>query len=204
MWQGRVATTFYHSTSGGQDELERRGVARLARGSVPRLRRRSVRLALEVEPLGAVPAHAGGARWRGSALRQMSATSSSRADPPGCATEVTIKGANGVRRISGDDFRRALDLRSTWFSIRVLHLEEGEQPRARERADHRDAAWVRARAGQGAARAAGQRRDVADGRTRPAAGGRAVHGHRDGRRRTTSYRLATPVAAGAAVTVKAR
>ena len=98
------------------------------------------------------------------------------------------------------DFRRALDLRSTWFSVRVLQLE--------------------AASGRGLAKAGG--RTVLHGfirRTRQGAARAEVKGHEgDGQAgpggsngrfssrstwRTTSYRLATPVAAGAAVTVNA-
>ena len=59
-WQGRVATTFYHSTSGGRTSSN--AEAWPGSPAVPYLGlgRRSLRLALEVEPLGAVPAHAGG------------------------------------------------------------------------------------------------------------------------------------------------
>ena len=43
--------------------------------------------------------------------------------PSGRVTEVKLKLAGGTRTMLSQDFRRALDLRSTWFSVRVLHLE---------------------------------------------------------------------------------
>ena len=43
--------------------------------------------------------------------------------PSGRVTEVKLKLAGGTRTMLSQDFRRALDLRSTWFSVRVLQLE---------------------------------------------------------------------------------
>ena len=122
MWQGRVATTFYHSTSGGRTSSN--AEAWPGSPAVPYL----VPVA---DPYGwrSKWSHWGpflltpeelGQRIGAPALRDLVVTRG----PSGYATEVTIKGANGVRRILSNDFRRALDLRSTWFSVRVLHLEE--------------------------------------------------------------------------------
>jgi hypothetical protein len=123
--------------------------------------------------------------------------------PSGRVAELTLKLRSGTRTMLSQDFRRALDLRSTWFSVRVLQLE---------------AASGRGLAGNGRptvlrgfVRGLGKvrlERQVNGGtwttvkrvRTRP-----------DGRftvsvrlRGTTSFRLATPVGAGAAVTVRSR
>ena len=101
------------------------------------------------------------------------------------------------------DFRRALDLRSTWFSVRVLHLE---------------AASGRVLAGSGRPTVLrGFVRGLGKIRLEQQVNGgtwatvKRVRARPDGRftisvspRRTTSYRLATPAAAGAAVTVKIR
>ena len=165
-WQGRVATTFYHSTSGGRTSSN--AEAWPGSPAVPYL----VSVA---DPYGwrskwnrwgpfLLTPEELGQRLGAPALRDLVVTRG----PSGCATEVTIKGANGVRRMLSSDFRRALDLRSTWFSVRVLHLEEARVEergsRAREREPHRGPARVRSRAREGAARAAGERRHVDDGR----------------------------------------
>jgi len=99
------------------------------------------------------------------------------------------------------DFRRALDLRSTWFNVRVLNLD-GPLERALGNRPVKLRGFVR-----GLTRVrleqqvnGGTWTTVRPVRTRP-----------NGRftitvspRRTTSYRLATPKAAGGAVTVKLR
>jgi hypothetical protein len=99
------------------------------------------------------------------------------------------------------EFRRALDLRSTWFSVRVLNLDPPLE-RALAARPVKLRGFVR---GLGRVRLeqqvnGGTWTTVRPVRTRP-----------DGRftitvipRRTTSYRLATPKAAGGAVTVKLR
>ncbi len=99
------------------------------------------------------------------------------------------------------DFRRALDLRSTWFSVRVLHLEAAS---GRGLANAGRPTVLR-----GFVRGLGKvrlERQVNGGTWKTV---RRVGTRPDGRftisvspRRTTSYRLATPVSAGAAVTVK--
>lgn len=116
---------------------------------------------------------------------------------------MKLKLRSGMRTMLSQDFRRALDLRSTWFSVRVLQLEaasgRGLASAGRPMVLH---GFVR---GLGKVRLeqqvnGGAWKTVKRVRTRP-----------DGRftvsvspRRTISYRLATPVAAGAAVTVKTR
>ena len=121
-WQGRVATTFYHSTSGGRtvSNVE----AWPGAGAVPYLV--SVPDPLDRSskhhawgPFELTPAEVG--RQLGlSGVRDLVLTRG----PAGRATEVTIRRAGGVKRMSSTDFRRALDLRSTWFTVRVLHLEQ--------------------------------------------------------------------------------
>ena len=102
------------------------------------------------------------------------------------------------------DFRRALDLRSTWFSVRVLQLEAASG-RALAKAGRPTVlrGFVR---GLGKVRLeqqvnGGTWQTVEAG---PARGRTGASPSRSALRRTTSYRLATPVAAGAAVTVRTR
>jgi hypothetical protein len=102
-----------------------------------------------------------------------------------------------------DDFRRALDLRSTWFSVRVLQLEAASgRGLARAGSPTVLRGFVR---GLGKVRL---ERQVNGGTWKTV---KRVRVRPDGRfsvsvsvRRTTSYRLATAVAAGAAVTVRTR
>ena len=123
--------------------------------------------------------------------------------PSGRVTELKMKLGSGTRTMLSQDFRRALDLRSTWFTVRVLQLE---------------AASGRGLAGTGGpivlrgfVRGLGKVRleQQVNGGTWKTV--RRIRTRPDGRftvsvnpRRTTSYRLATPVGAGAAVTVRTR
>ena len=43
--------------------------------------------------------------------------------PSGRVTSVRLKAVRGTRTMLSQDFRRALDLRSTWFNVRVLNLD---------------------------------------------------------------------------------
>jgi stage II sporulation protein D len=198
-WNGRVATTFYHSTSGGRtvsieeawpkaspvpylvgvpdphdviSKHHRWGPVRLAPGAVGKqLRLRGVRDLLV------------------------------RRGASGRVAAVTVKLRSGVRVLDPTDVRRALGLRSTWFSVRVLHLE---RPVARSLA-----AAGRAVVLKGFVRGLGKVRleqQVAGGRWTTV---KRLAVRPDGRfaarvqpRRTTSYRLWTPAGAGAAVTVR--
>ena len=101
------------------------------------------------------------------------------------------------------DFRRALDLRSTWFAVRVLSLE---QPRGRALA-----VAGRPTVLKGFVRGLGKVRleQQVNGGTWTTV--RRVRVRPDGRftvkvapKRVTSYRLATPLGAGGAITVNAR
>jgi hypothetical protein len=123
--------------------------------------------------------------------------------PSGRVTEVTIKGRRGAQVMLSQDFRRALDLRSTWFSVRVLNLE---QPRGRALAVAGRPVVLK-----------GFVRGLGKVRLEQQVGGgawstvRRVRVRPDGRftvkvapKRTTSYRLATRLGAGATVTVRSR
>jgi stage II sporulation protein D len=200
-WHGRIATTFYHSTSGGRTSSN--AEAWPGSPAVPYL----VSVA---DPYGwrskwnhwgpfLLTPEEVGQSLGAPAIRDLVVTRG----PSGYTTEVTIMGANGVRRMFSSDFRRALGLRSTWFSVRVLHLEEAA---TRALASSRPGATLR-----GFIRGLGKVRleqQVNGGtwrtvrRVRPQANGRFTVTVTP--RRTTSYRLATPGAAGAAITVKAR
>ena len=115
---------------------------------------------------------------------------------------MTIKGRTGVRTMLAQDFRHALELRSTWFDVRVLQSRAAAGPRARGRG--------RAVVLKGFVRGLGKVRleqQVNGGAWTTV---RRVRLRPDGRftvtvapKRATSYRLATPLGAGAAVTVKA-
>jgi hypothetical protein len=126
-----------------------------------------------------------------------------RRGPSGRVIEVTLKSATGARTMRPDDFRRALDLRSTWFSVRVLHLE---QARNRSLASAPPTALLRGFVrGLGGVRLeqqvnGGTWRTVA--RVRPRADGRFTVIVKA--RRTSAYRLATRAAAGAAIVLRAR
>ena len=102
-WGGRVATTFYHSTSGGRTISVRRGVADATPVpylvSVPDPYDRISKLH-RWGPVRLTPAEPGGSR------RRRSAGPPRRARPVRGAPEVTIKGRAGARRLcSAQDFR---------------------------------------------------------------------------------------------------
>lgn len=199
-WNGRVATTFYHSTSGGRTVSVAEAWPRAT--PVPYLvavadphdriskhhRWGTVRL---------TPAHIG----KKLGFRNVRDLLVSRG-PSGRVTEVKLKVRSGTRTLLSQDFRRALELRSTWFTVRVLNLE---QPVARSLAAGRRPIVLK-----------GFVRGLANVRLEQQVRGGAwtaakrIRLRPDGRftvavtpRRTTSYRLATADAAGAAVTVKA-
>ena len=113
---------------GRQDDVERGGLAGRDAAALSRSRGRPVRPRLEAPSLGPVRAHPG--RGGPEARRRRRPRSRRHARRLGARTEVAIEGANGSRRMSSTDFRRALELRSTWFTVRVLHLEETTAGRA--------------------------------------------------------------------------
>lgn len=201
VWNGRVATTFYHSTSGGKTAAVAEVWPRAT--SVPYLvsvpdPHDNLSKHHRWGPFRLTPAQVGQKLGLGPVRDLVAARG-----PSGRVTEVKLKLRSGTRTMLSQDFRRALDLRSTWFSVRVLQLEaasgRGLASAGRPMVLH---GFVR---GLGKVRLeqqvnGGAWKTVKRVRTRP-----------DGRftvsvspRRTTSYRLATPVAAGAAVTLKTR
>jgi stage II sporulation protein D len=202
-WRGRVATTFYHSTSGGRTTSN----AEAWPGATPLPYLVPVGDPLDRAskhhrwgPFLLTPAELGN-RLGAPALRDLVVTRGAS----GRAIEVTIRGTNGLRRMSPTDFRRTLDLRSTWFTIRVLHLEERKASGRASLAASRRTVVLR-----------GFHRGLRKVRLEQQVNGgtwtivRRVRPRADGwftvtvaPKRTTSYRLANHVAAGAAVTVKA-
>ena len=198
-WNGRVATTFYHSTSGGQTVSIEEAWPRAT--PVPYL----VSVADPHDtlskhhrwgPFKLTPAEVG----KKLGLRAVRDLLVDRG-PSGRAKDVKLKLPGGTRLIDSQDFRRALDLRSTWFNVRVLNLDP---PLARALANRpvqlhgfvRGLTKVRLEQQVNG----GAWRTVKRVRTRP-----------DGRftvtvnaRRTTSYRLASPAAAGGSITVRPR
>jgi stage II sporulation protein D len=201
LWNGRVATTFYHSTSGGKTVSVAEAWPRAT--PVPYL----VSVADPYDrlskhhrwgPFRLTPAQVGKKLGLG-AVRDLVVVRG----PSGRVTEVKLKLRRGTRTMLSQDFRRALELRSTWFSVRVLKLE---QPVARSLARARRPVVLKGFVrGLGKVRleqqvAGGAWKTVKRVKTRP-----------DGRftvtvrpRRPTSYRLATPSGAGAAVTIRSR
>jgi stage II sporulation protein D len=198
-WNGRVATTFYHSTSGGRtvsiEEAWPRATPVPYLVSVP-------------DPHDVLSKHH---RWgtfkltpadvgRKLGLRGVRDVLVTRG-PSGRVTTVDVKLASGSRTMLSQDFRRALELRSTWFNLRVLQLQI-RKGRALASA-RRPVVLAGFARGLGKLRLeqqvnGGSWRTVKRVRTRP-----------DGRftvtvspKRTTSYRLAGAHGSGAAVTVK--
>ena len=196
-WNGRVATTFYHSTSGGRTVSIEEAWPKAAQ--VPYLV--SVTDPHDVlskhhhwGPFLLTPAQVA-AKVGVPGLRDLVLKRGSS----GRVTSVRLKAVRATRTMLSQDFRRALDLRSTWFNVRVLNLD-GPLERALANRPVKLRGFVR-----GLTRVrleqqvnGGTWQTVRPVRTRP-----------NGRftvtvspRRTTSYRLATPKAAGGAVTVK--
>jgi stage II sporulation protein D len=199
VWNGRVATTFYHSTSGGKTAAVAEVWPRAK--SVPYLvsvpdPHDNLSKHHRWGPFLLNPAQVGKRLGLGP-VRDLVASRG----PSGRVTEMKLRLRSGTRTMLSQDFRRALDLRSTWFSVRVLHLEAAS---GRGLANAGRPTVLR-----GFVRGLGKvrlERQVNGGTWRTV---KRVGTRPDGRftisvspRRTTSYRLATPVSAGAAVTVK--
>ena len=198
-WSGRVATTFYHSTSGGRTVAI--GEAWPRSTPVPYL-------VSVTDPYDRLSKHH---RWGPVRLTPAQLAKKLRAravrdllvarGPSGRVTEVTITARNGKRRMLSQDFRRALDLRSTWFNVRVLNLDPPLRGALADR-PVRLTGFVRG------LRGVWLEQQVNGGPWRTV---RPVKTGPDGRftvtvrpRGTTSYRLATAAAAGASVTLKLR
>lgn len=201
LWNGRVATTFYHSTSGGATVSVAEAWPRAT--PVPYL----VSVA---DPYDRLSKHHrwGPVRLSPAAVGKKLGIRAVRdlvvaRGPSGRVTEVTLKARGGTRTMLSQDFRRALDLRSTWFAIRVLNLE---QPTTRSlAATHRPLPL------KGFVRGLGKVRLEQQVNGGPWTALKRIRLRPDGRftvfvtpRRTTSYRLVTPSGAGAVVTVRAR
>ena len=198
-WNGRIATTFYHSTSGGRTapiaDVWPRATPLPYLVSVP-------------DPHDRISKHH---RWGPVKLtpRQVSSMLQARGvrdllvdrAPSGRVSRVALKLARGQRTVLAQDFRRELDLRSTWFTVRVLHLAPPLRRVAAGKATQLHG-FVRALAGVRLERqiGGGAWRMVRPIKTRP-----------NGRftvtvspKVTTSYRLTSPSGSGAAVTLKTR
>ena len=198
IWRSRVATTFYHSTSGGRTASvadvwpKAKVVPYLV--SVP-------------DPHDDISKHHrwGPFRLTPGDVGKLTGTSGVRdvrveRTASGRVAEISIVG-NGLKRIEGQDFRRTLGLRSTWFSVRVLNLDPPERSAAASQ-ELKLTGFVRGLTKVRLERQVngGAWTTVRRIRTRP-----------DGRfttavspRRPTSYRLASPLVAGGAVTVHPR
>jgi stage II sporulation protein D len=201
MWNGRVATTFYHSTSGGKTAAVAEVWPRAK--SVPYLvsvpdPHDNLSKHHRWGPFRLTPAQVGKKLGLGP-VRDLIPTRG----PSGRVSAMKLKLRSGTRTMLSQDFRRALDLRSTWFTVRVLHLETASGRSL--------AAAGRPIVLQGFVRGLGKVRleQQVNGGTWTTV--RRVGTRPNGRftvsvkpKRTTSYRLASPMAAGAAVTVKTR
>ena len=200
LWNGRVATTFYHSTSGGRTvSIEE---------AWPRARPVPYLVSVP-DPYDGLSKHhrwgtftftpAGVGKLLG--IRGVRDVRIARG-PSGRATEVKVVTGTGTRTVLAQDFRRALDLRSTWFSWRVLSLQP---KKTRALASGRKAVvltgfvrgvarvWLEGRLGAGPWRTVKRLRPQANGRFSATVTPQ----------RATTYRLRTGSGAGAAVTVPA-
>ena len=200
LWRGRVATTFYHSTSGGRtapiDQVWPKAAPVPYLISVP-------------DPYDRISKHH---RWGPLVLRPEELAQRVKAPgvrdlivertTSGRAAAVDLKTRHGVvRTILAQDFRRELGLRSTWFAVRVLNLDPPVRRALIDRTT-KLSGFVR-----------GLRRVRLEQQVNGGAWTvvRRVRPRRDGRftvsirpKRTTSYRLATGQVAGATITVVAR
>ena len=199
MWQGRVATTFYHSTSGGRTAA----VADVWPKATPQPYLTSVpdpfdRLSKHHrwEPLVLTPEDVA-QRLRASGVRDLLVART----PSGRAAAVSLKARHGFRTILAQDFRRELGLRSTWFAVRVLNLDPRPQ-KAAVKGTLKLRGFVRGLPKVRLEQQVNGGTWKVVGRVRPLQNGRFTM--RVKPRRTTSYRLATRQAAGATITVTAR
>ncbi|HEY7794581.1 MAG TPA: SpoIID/LytB domain-containing protein [Gaiellaceae bacterium] len=197
-WNGRVATTFYHSTSGGKTVSvaeawpDATPVPYLVSVTDPYDRISKLH---RWGPVRLTPAELG--RKLGGTVRDLVV----ERGPSGRAAEITIRGRSGARQMRSQDFRRALDLRSTWFNVRVLNLD----PPVRRALANRP---VRLQGFVRGLRQVRLQQQVNGGTWRTV---RRIARRPDGRfsvtvtpRTTTSYRLASAEGAGAAVTIRPR
>ena len=122
-WNGRIATTFYHSTSGGRTAA----ISDVWPGAnqVPYLVSRP-------SPHETTSPHFS---WpalvvRPGRVRELRGARDLivQRNGSGRVGSVVVRRARGTKRLSGDEFRRALGLRSSWFQLGVLALEEPRRP----------------------------------------------------------------------------
>jgi len=125
LYGGRVATTYFFSSSGGRTA----SASEVWGATVPYL------VSVD-DPYDTISPHH---RWGpltisaarlGRALRSPGRLMDVRTaqGPSGFVRTVTAVGARGEASSTGSDVRRALDLRSTWFRIGVLSLATPEAP----------------------------------------------------------------------------
>ena len=195
-YRGAVATTFYHSTSGGR-------TAPIA-DVWPRANPLPYLVAVPDPHDRASKHHTWGpfTFTPGQIAKAVGAPAVKDVlvdrRPSGRVSHVALKTVSGNRTVLAQDFRSGLGLRSTWFNVRVLHLTHPQ--RALSGRTITLTGFVR---GLGNVRLEQQ---VNGGTWTPV---RKLALRPDGRfttavspKRTTSYRLWTPQAAGATVTVK--
>ena len=116
--RGSVATTYYHSTSGGRTESVEHGFP----GAAPVAYLRSV-----ADPADRIsPYHRWSERFtrrsmqrrlRGVVRGRLRAIAVTRRGDSGRPYEVEVRGTKGRRRVLATVIRDRLDLRSTWFSV---------------------------------------------------------------------------------------
>ncbi len=195
-WNGRVATTFYHSTSGGRTapiaDVWPRANPLPYLVSVP-------------DPYDRLSRYH---RWGPVKLtpRQVSSRVGAKGvrdvlvdrAPSGRVSRVALKTPNGKRTVLAQDFRAELELRSTWFTVRVLNLVPPAQ-RVRRGKPVQLHGFVRGLRGvRLEQRVGGEWRTVRPVKTR--ANGRFTVTVRPSG--TTAYRLSSRSGTGAVVTLK--
>jgi stage II sporulation protein D len=193
---GRVATTFYHSTSGGRTSS--------IQAAWPKADPTPYLVSVP-DPYDAISKHH---RWGPITLTNAQLAHKlgmrgvkdvSVRGVAGRATWVVVKGARGTRTFEANDFRRRTGLRSTWITLRAMALDPPIAAAIRNRRV-KLSGWVRGLSGVRIERkvAPGSWQPVA--RVRPRPNGRftavvpAV--------RAAEFRLAARGAAGAAVTLR--
>ncbi|HWH06892.1 MAG TPA: SpoIID/LytB domain-containing protein [Gaiellaceae bacterium] len=193
---GRIATTFYHSTSGGK-------TAPIA-DVWPRANPLPYLVSVPDPHDRASKHHTWGPfTFSPGEVAKALGTKGVRdvlvdRKPSGRVSHVALKGSGGSRTVLAQDFRAELGLRSTWFNVRVLHLQRPQRTLAGRTIT-----------------LTGFVRGLGDVRLEQQVNGgawttvRRLQLRPNGRfattvapKRTTSYRLATPRAAGAVVTIK--
>jgi stage II sporulation protein D len=196
-WNGRIATTFYHSTSGGRTaaiaDVWPRATPLPYLVSVPDPHDRNSKhhrwgpLTLTPEELAL--------KLKAKGIEDLLVERA----PSGRVSRLALETTNGRRTIPAQDFRDVMGLRSTWFNVRVLRLDP-HLSRAIADKPVKLTGFVRGLSG------VRLEQQVNGGAWSPV---RRLGVRPDGRftttvtpKRTTSYRLAVAEAAGATITVK--